>query len=103
MAVRNWLTMPGKREHHAPHDAGGYERDDLWQEQDRPGDVAQSACGAPADHGGYYEPETDRDEAEEEDEPEGIEDRVEQVRIGEHVLVVGQTDPHGDVEAVPPV
>ena len=70
------VDQAAERQQPAPDDAGGHERDDLGQEQDRPRDGPEGATGDPVDDARRDEPERDRDQAEEQHEAECVEERL---------------------------
>ena len=103
IAVEDLVDQPGQRQQPAPDDAGGDERDDLRQEQDGPGDRAQPPARDAMDHARRHEPEAHRDEAVEQDQPERVEERLDELRIAQDGHVVRQPDPRRGADAVPAV
>ena len=67
----------------APDDPRRDERDDLGQEQDGPRDRPEPARCDPVDDARGHQSQRHGDEAVEEDEPEGVEQRLDELRLAE--------------------
>ena len=101
IAVRTWLTRPDSDSSRPQMMPGRDERDDLRQEQHRPGQRAQPAGRDPVDDGRGDQAEGHRDEAEEDDEPERVEERLDEPRLGQDADVVRRGRPRSPARRRP--
>ena len=103
IAVRSWLTVPdfaSTQFHMIPAATSGM----IWGRNSTVRDtVPKRPRAAPRMNEAVTRPTDDRDEAEEDDELEGVEDRVEQLLVAEHLRVVVEADPGRHPDAVPVV
>jgi hypothetical protein len=83
-----------------PGDADDDGGQDLWQEDDRP-EGGQPADRVARQRGGDEQAQGDRSQGIEDDQDEGVEERLLDEAVGEGVDVVAQADPVGERDAVP--
>ena len=92
-----------QRQESSPDDACSHERNHLRQEEDCPGHRPQPTRRDSVDDAGRHESEGDGNEAIEENEPEGVEERLHEFRLAEDGRVVRQADPGRRTDTVPAV